>query len=219
MNLSAQNDRRRLGHSGSGFPPRASPPPSPALPPIRQCGVPVDVSFVMDGSGSMAYDVYRARDFVRTLSAQLNYAGGAQSSVVMFSYNARTLTDSPQLANTLSAIEPAVQQFFARGYTNIGSGLQEAVNVWRRAESGVPGAGRYSGNPKVIVLLSDGENTEQYGGHAGALRVADEVKASGVTIFAVGFSAVSQETLRALASTPCAHQTRMRASHSLASLA
>ena len=173
--------------------------------PATRCPVPVDVSFVMDGSSSMIYDVFNARSFVQTLASQLDFEAGAQSSVVRFSNFATTLTANPQLSTSGTAVHNAVNNYFAMGYTNIGSGLQMAMDIWSRAEAGDTSAGIITGNPKVIVLLSDGENTAQYGGQAGALRVADQVKASGVTIFAVGFSSVSQETLRLLASTPCAH--------------
>ena len=55
---------------------------------------------------------------------------------------------------------------------------------------------------KIVLLLSDGEQSEEYGGQAAAAAGADAAKAESVTIFAWGFGEVSQSTLEVLASDP-----------------
>ena len=137
--------------------------------------------------------------FVENLASQMTYGAPAntQSSVVMFSYSSYVLS-YPELGTTFQDVRTALQGYYPDGLTNIGMGLQEAKDIWDRAEA----AGTYNGNQKVIVLISDGEQSPTYGGPASALQKAEEIKASGITIFAVGFGLVSSDTLRQIASSP-----------------
>ena len=73
-------------------------------------------------------------------------------------------------------------------------------DIWTRADAGDTSAGIVSGNPRVLVLLSDGENSPQYGSAPAAIQAAIPVKAAGITIFAVGFGGVSIATLQSIAS-------------------
>ena len=62
--------------------------------------------------------------------------------------------------------------------------------------------GQRPGASRVIVLLSDGEQTSQLGGFDTALQAADAVKATGVEVFAAGFGTAKLESLQQIASTP-----------------
>ena len=195
------NRGRSLGH---GRRQRLSPPPPPApsypLQADPDCARAVDLSFVLDGSGSMLGKEGLLTNFVRSLAGQMTYGPPAdtQVSVVMFSSDAVTITQ-PEMATTFAEVAAALPAYRTVEFTNIGAGLEMAKDIWDRAEA----AGTYNGNQKVIVLISDGEQSPQFnGGPAGAVRTADAIKASGITIFAVGFGLVSSDTLRQLASSP-----------------
>ena len=195
------NRGRSLGH---GRRQRLSPPPPPApsypLQADPDCARAVDLSFVLDGSGSMLGKEGLLTNFVRSLAGQMTYGPPAdtQVSVVMFSSDAVTITQ-PEMATTFAEVAAALPSYRTVEFTNIGAGLEMAKDIWDRAEA----AGTYNGNQKVIVLISDGEQSPQFnGGPAGAVRTADAIKASGITIFAVGFGLVSSDTLRQLASSP-----------------
>ena len=57
---------------------------------------------------------------------------------------------------------------------------------------------------RVILLLTDGEQTDDFGGSEAAIATADEVKAKGNELFAVGFGTAELSTLEAMASLPIA---------------
>ena len=63
---------------------------------------------------------------------------------------------------------------------------------------------------KTIVLLSDGDQSDAFGGNAAALVTADEVKASGVAIYAVGIGdGANEEVIKQLASSESMSHTAL----------
>ena len=55
------------------------------------------------------------------------------------------------------------------------------------------------GAPRVILLLTDGEQSPEYGGPQAAIGAANEVKSAGAELFAVGFGSAQLSTLEAMA--------------------
>ena len=155
---------------------------------------------VMDRSGSMRR--VRRSDviaFARNIESQINIGTGAHQSVaglVTFADSVRT--DQPLTSNRRQ-LEEAISNYPTRpaGATHLSAGL----NAAKAQLLGYP-ATRYK---RTIVLLSDGDQSNWYGGNAQAIRTANELKRAenGIEIFAFGFgNSVSRSTLNAIASQP-----------------
>ena len=93
----------------------------------------------------------------------------------------------------LGSMEPSASFFVVApcGVTNIGAGLTKGRAMLQGSSSGLP---------RVIVLLSDGEQSANYGGSSTAITTATSVKSAGISIFAIGFGTVATATLTAIAS-------------------
>ena len=137
--------------------------------------------------------------FARNIESQINIGTGAHQSVaglVTFADSVRT--DQPLTSNRRQ-LEEAISNYPTRpaGATH----LSAALNAAKAQLLGYP-ATRYK---RTIVLLSDGDQSNWYGGNAQAIRTANELKRAenGIEIFAFGFgNSVSRSTLNAIASQP-----------------
>ena len=181
---------------------RRPPPPSPS-PPLYTgalCNRRIAMAFVLDRSGSMSSSSIHSgvRLLGHTLISQLDLSYyHSRASVVTFSstgtINIGLSYNRGALANMINTY--GTSSMPTSGYTNIADGLNDAQNLLRNSAPS-------STYLRLIVLLSDGEQSSQYGGSSGAIATANAVKAAGTTIFAVGFGGVSQSTLNAMASSP-----------------
>lgn len=112
---------------------------------------PVDVILVIDRSGSMGYNGSQslsatkaaAKHFAQTVLADTN------NRVGVVSYSAGSLLDQ-ELTYNLTAVENAINNLSASGYTNIKAGFNRARD--HMASDGRP----TSSTARAIVLLSDG---------------------------------------------------------------
>lgn len=188
--------------------------PGPIAKTVRSCEVPTDVVLAIDLSGSMNNDQPTPP---QPITAVLQAAGSFtdrmqtndQVGLVTFATEAqvtRTLTaDKPFVKQTIGSlfIDPEEET----GSTNTGdalyASLQELTSMRHSTEA-----------RKVLVILTDGlatapdEEPELY-----ALRAAQRVKDSGVTVYAIGLGEeVNMAFVRQVASTPShAYQAISRA--------
>ena len=114
--------------------------------------------------------------------------------VVEFSSSARTLIG---MSADASAVGSAVSGLSsARGWTDISSALDRGSGL-------IQGGGRpCTGERCAVLLLTDGQQSSQYGGDSAAIATATTVKAAGIKLFAVGFGGAKRSTLDAMASSP-----------------
>ena len=114
-----------------------------------------------------------------------------RACIIEFNDDAHVLLS---LSSSSSALIGTLEEYQIVGSTNIGNALTLASTVLGPAISGEPSP--------VIVLLSDGEQSNRHGGSAAAISTAATVKQLGVHIFAMGFETISQSTLDQIASAP-----------------
>ena len=154
------------------------PPPPPRAP---QCtnGQTLDLVLVFDHSGSMAPFQAQVLEFARELILQLDFGpSAARMGLVEFDSTATVLSSLSSDPNAVLAAMASAQQ--ASGGTSISSGLASGLAV-------LQAGGSWATRPKVLLLLTDGEQNPQYGGAAAAIAQAATVRAAGVQIFGVGF--------------------------------
>lgn len=124
----------------------------------------INVCLVLDVSGSMEGDsmnasVSAAKYFVKMISSDVN------AGLVVFSSEART---ECAMTNSGGMITKALENIYADGGTDIGAGIDKAVEELAEMK------GR-----KVIILLSDGQDGED------AIISAENAKTQGIQIFAL----------------------------------
>jgi Ca-activated chloride channel family protein len=153
------------------------------------------IVLVMDVSGSMnATDVAPTRlvssqraasDFIEQLPEKFRVG------IVSFASTAQTLT---RPTTDRAAVYDAVESLHAEGATAMGDGIERALDVKRpptpppsggpARPAPVPRAGQGTGDeaPLVVLLLSDGANTQ---GRTQPMEAADDAKALGVPVFTI----------------------------------
>ena len=136
------------------------PPPPPRAP---QCtnGLPLDLVLVFDHSGSMAPFQAQGLEFARELVLQLDFGpSAARVGLVEFDDTATVLSSLSSDPNVVLTALANAQQ--ANGWTSISSGLASGLAV-------LQAGGSWTTRPKVLLLLTDGEQNPQYGGAAAAI--------------------------------------------------
>jgi len=139
--------------------------PVPSPPPIQ----PQSICLIIDVSGSMAGEKLEemkraASDFITRRDLSMD-----QFALVTFSSSASIEFDFSQDASEMLAV---IDSLIADGGTNFEAAMQKSAEVLQT----VPG-------DKVIVLFTDGANTE--GNRHHAINLADNLRVHGVNIFAI----------------------------------
>jgi Mg-chelatase subunit ChlD len=141
----------------------------------------VDLILVLDGSGSISDEVMSIREFARGIASQLELGLlSVQLGIIEFDSEATLL--SP-LTTDAAALELAIATYGSGGTTNIGAGVEMAV---QSLQGGLSRAGA----AKIMLVLSDGQQSESSGGDKAAIRSANDAKAAGVRLFSIGFGGV-----------------------------
>lgn len=161
---------------------------------VNSCFTGLNMAIVMDATPSIgALNEPKVRNFATKVIEHVHVAGGAcHVAVIEFNDFAKELGG---LSASQSNIEGAIAKYELPAYdasTNICSGVEKGVDL----------LGVTSTVPRVIILLSDGENKHWYGGPDAAVKCAKEAKDKGVIFFAVGFGKAENVTLQAMASMP-----------------
>ncbi|XP_066915349.1 uncharacterized protein [Clytia hemisphaerica] len=145
------------------------------------CDVKVDVGFVLDSSGSLKDDYGKEKSFLKALAATFGVSEqGARAGVVTFSFDAEhsvKLNDHYDLAS----FNDAVDNIPLMGYT---TRIDKALRLTQSQMFSIANGGR-PGVSKVVVLLTDGSQTQDAGAENPAV-VAEELRSQGYKVLAVG---------------------------------
>ena len=184
-----------LGSDCSDCGSRTSYPPPPRAP---SCLAQHDLVLVLDQSGSMWSFASQVRNFANAIIGQFalgaTQTAGSRFAVVFFASSAQTVASLTADASTLNS---AISGYSPRGLTCISCGLAPAAALLRSATDR-PNA------RKVILLLTDGEQSYSYGGRSAAIASAQAARGGSddITLLALGFGGARAATLNAMASSP-----------------
>ena len=161
-----------------------------------QCAAPIDFALVLDNSGSMKKPKPKGSiPGLKALAKQLvsQYALGAEETrfgVVSFNESATTRvgwsTDEAEINAGIDAME-------ADGKTSISAGLEAAGQLFNDSRDNAR---------KVVLLVADGEQSEELGGDTAAIDAAKVIKGNGATVFAWGFGQANLTTLQRVSTDP-----------------
>ncbi|XP_078660839.1 uncharacterized protein LOC144905190 isoform X3 [Branchiostoma floridae x Branchiostoma belcheri] len=139
--------------------------------------VPLDIVFLLDGSGSVGADNFDLmKDFTRTLARNFDIAANmTQVGVVQYSstvnreFGLGDFHTRPDVLNAISAIS------YQRGSTLTGAAID-----FVRQTSFTPGDGDRPDVPNMLIVLTDGVSSDNVQGPA------DAARREGITTFGVG---------------------------------
>ena len=133
---------------------RCPPPPPPAPPHAPSCEAALDLALVLDASGSLLGYQEQVAVFARDLLLQVRIAPAQMhGALVAFSDAAETLATLTANASALLGAVAAVP--WPAGLTSISSGLRAATAILNASVRAVP---------RVMLLVSDGEQSAKFGG-------------------------------------------------------
>ncbi|XP_078497307.1 von Willebrand factor A domain-containing protein 2 [Lissotriton helveticus] len=158
---------------------------------LMRCSAAVDILFLLDGSYSIGKGSFeRSKHFATKLCDALDInPDRVKVGVLQYSSKPR-LEFSLESYPTKQEVKEKIKRIaYKGGSTETGLALKYILR------KGFPG-GRRASVPKIVILLSDGKSQ----GHLSA--PAKQLKASGVTLFAVGVKYPRWEELHMLASEP-----------------
>ena len=150
-------------------------------PPKASCKAVVDVGFILDSSGSLRKDYGKEKDFLKTLAAAFGVSPNAsRAGVVTFSYFSEL---SVKLSDhgDLSSFKQAVDNIPLMGST---TRIDKALRLAQKELFSLGNGGR-AGVPKLLILLTDGSQTQDAGAEDPG-DIADELRADGINILVVG---------------------------------
>ena len=149
----------------------------------------MDVGFILDSSGSLRNDYQREKDFLKALAGSFGVsADGSRAGVVTFSYNAEhsiKMSDHTEVGS----FSDAVDRIPLMGST---TRIDKALRLSQR-ELFSPSNGGRPGIPKLLVLLTDGSQTQD----ADAVDpgdIADEMRRDGIRILVIGIGGGVNQT-------------------------
>ena len=133
---------------------RCPPPPPPAPPHAPSCEAALDLALVLDASGSLLGYQEQVAVFARDLLLQVRIGPAhMHGALVAFSDAAETLATLTANASALLGAVAAVP--WPAGLTSISSGLRAATAILNASVRAVP---------RVMLLVSDGEQSAKFGG-------------------------------------------------------
>lgn len=145
------------------------------------CKTKVDVGFILDSSGSLRNDYDREKAFLKTLATAFGIsADGSRAGVVTFSYYTEHSIKLNDYTDATSFNE-AVDKIPLMGST---TRIDKALRLTQKEMFSFANGAR-AGVPKLLILLTDGSQTQDAGAeHPGD--VAEELRKDGVNILVVG---------------------------------
>ena len=155
----------------------------------------MELVLVLDVSGSMRGQTSSVVAFAQDVVDQFELSHSlTRVGVVEFSSSSSTLIG---MSATASEVSTAISGLSSPGgWTDISSALARGARL-------ISAGGRPCVDEKcVMLLLTDGQQSSQYGGDSTAIASAGDVKAAGIKLFAVGFAGAQRSTLDAMASSP-----------------
>ena len=144
---------------------------------ISFSGCKVDIGFILDSSHSLTSDYESSKQFLMSLAKEFNIGqDNNRGGVISFSYLATHSIKLSDHANSAS---------FQAAVANIGlvattTRIDLALRLAQR-EMFLPRNGGRPGVPKLLILLSDGQQTQRVNSENPA-DIADEIRAGGVKV-------------------------------------
>ena len=163
-----------------------------------KCKSMVDVGFLLDSSGSLANDYQKEKNFLKALAGTFGIsADGAHSGVITFSSRAEHSIKMKEHTD-IDSFNAAVDRIPLMGFqTRIDRALRLAQAELFAVENGAR-----VNTPKILVLLTDGSQTDADGAEAPA-KIADELRSIGVTFIVIGIgSGIDMGELDSIAGGP-----------------
>ena len=159
------------------------------------CEAKADVAFILDSSGSLRNDYDSEKAFLKTLAAAFGISpSGSRAGVVTFSYYTEHSIKLNDHTN-LTSFNEAVDKIPLMGST---TRIDKALRLTQKEMFTFANGGRV-GVPKLVILLTDGSQTQDAGAEDPG-DVADELRKEGVDILVVGIGkGVNETELRRIA--------------------
>jgi Ca-activated chloride channel family protein len=146
----------------------------------------VNLALVIDRSGSMSgYKLAQAKQAARHLVGLLKDED--RLAIVHYGSDVKSLPGQPATAANRERMLHFIDGIWDEGGTNIGAGL--AAGRFQLAQA----QGHFSVNR--LILMSDGQPTEGVTDDAGLTRQAQEIRATGITVSAIGVGTDFNEDL------------------------
>ena len=150
-------------------------------PPKPSCDATVDVGFILDSSGSLRKDYSKEKDFLKVLAGTFGVSSNAsRAGVVTFSYYAEhsiKMSDHSDLKGFNAAVDKIPLM-------NSTTRIDKALRVAQKDLFSLANGGR-AGVPKVLILLTDGSQTQDAGAEEPA-EIAELLRKEGIRIIVVG---------------------------------
>lgn len=159
-----------------------------------KCHAVADVGFIVDSSGSLSREYSKEKDFVNLLAENLNISKqGSHVSVVLFSYDAELKIKFSDYTN-INDFKSAVHALpLMKSTTRIDKALKTAYDEMFNERNGMRVR-----VPKVLVLLTDGEQTKDADAVAPS-KVVQKFHDAGIKVIVVGIGrSVKPSELRSL---------------------
>ena len=141
----------------------------------------VDVGFILDSSGSLRNDYGKEKDFLKVLAATFGVSDkGSRAGVITFSYYSEHSIKMNDHTD-LSSFNAAVDKIPLMGST---TRIDKSLRLTQKEMFSLANGAR-PGIPKVLILLTDGSQTQDVGAEDPG-DVADELRKDGINIIVVG---------------------------------
>ena len=159
------------------------------VPPKPKCQVVIDVGFILDSSGSLRNNYEQEKEFLKSLAKTFGVSSnGSRAGVVTFSYfseHSIKLSDHSDIAS----FNRAVDKIPLMGST---TRIDKALRLAQKELFSLSNGGR-AGVPKLLILLTDGTQTQDAGAEDPG-DIAEELRADGINILVIGIGRGINET-------------------------
>ena len=168
------------------------------IPAKSSCELVADVGFILDSSGSMSRDYGKEKQILKKVAALFGISSSkSRAGVVTFSYFSELSIKLSDHSN-ISSFNQAVDNIPLMGST---TRIDRALRLAQKELFSLANGGR-TNVTKLLILLTDGTQTPDSGAEDPG-DVADELRADGINIFAVGIgNGINQTELAEIAGSP-----------------
>ncbi len=159
------------------------------------CQARADVGFIIDSSGSVRREYGKEKSFVKSLAYRFGLsAKGSHAGAVIFSHKAEVKVTFAE-KNSITEFNDAIDNLPLLGYTTrIDKALRVAYNDLFQVRNGMR-----LGVPKVVFVLTDGKQTNEYDAVSPATAILP-FHESDMKVIVIGVgSSVSKNELRSMA--------------------
>lgn len=189
-------------------PPSPAPTPPPPFPTPPSCAFPMAIVYVVDRSSSLQPVAAHVRSLLHWQLDFVDYATSV-AAIVAYGNEATVVSD---FSTDEQALHEAVETSFADALFNDITHMSAGFAAANALFATLAGGAEY----RAVVLLTDGENNEAFGGATAAIASAAETKANGIAVFALAMSDPDMAVVHELVSPPpLAHAVDVDASGGL----